>query len=236
MKVLGIIPARFASTRFPGKPLAEIDGKSMIMRVYDQAKKVNALHTVVVATDDQRIFDHVTAAGGAVMMTAGTHQSGTDRCGEILQLLNDHFDVVVNIQGDEPFIQPVQIEKLIHAFADAETEIATLAKSIFHTTEIQNPHVVKVVFNMQHRALYFSRSVIPFPRNDSGRYFKHIGLYAYRSAILKKIVALPQTQLEKTESLEQLRWLENGYSITVVETDIDTTGIDTPEDLANLIK
>lgn len=234
MKTLAIIPARYASTRFPGKPLALIHGKTMIERVYRQVEFAVGIDKIIIATDDERIAEHVKDFGGEVMMTETTHQSGTDRCGEVTNRLDSVFDVVVNIQGDEPFIQPEQIELLLTAFTSPETQIATLAKSIDNETDINNPNIVKVVFSEQHLALYFSRSVIPFPRNATAHFFKHIGIYAYRSEILKELLLLQPTTLEKAESLEQLRWIENGYPITLVETVTETISIDTPEDIEQI--
>lgn len=241
MKIIGIIPARYNSTRFPGKPLADIDGKTMIQRVYEQAKKVAAISKVIVATDDERIFDHVKTFDGEVIMTSTTHHSGTDRCGEVINILNEDFDVVINIQGDEPFIQPQQLEKLITAFKDSEVEIATLAIKLDDNEKLFDPNIVKVVLSSDNNALYFSRNPIPFSRNmenenwiNANSYYKHLGIYAFRKNIIQKIVQLDQTPLEKAESLEQLRWLENGYKIKIVETDIDSVGIDTPEDLRKI--
>ena len=231
MKIIAVIPARFASTRFPGKPLVDIQGMSMIQRVYMQAKKVAEFSSVIVATDDERIFHHVQAFGGEVVMTSPNHISGTDRIGEVLNRLTDSPDVVVNIQGDEPFIQPEQLQLLLSAFHDHTTQIATLVKQITSPAEIENPNLVKVVFSNHHKALYFSRSVIPFARNVSSHYYKHIGIYAYREDVLHQLTQLSPTPLEQAESLEQLRWMENGFSITVVPTEIETIGIDTPEDL-----
>jgi 3-deoxy-manno-octulosonate cytidylyltransferase (CMP-KDO synthetase) len=291
MKILGVIPARYASTRFPGKPLVDINGKSMIQRVYEQAKKCTSLAHVVVATDDERIFDHVTAFGGTAIMTAATHQSGTDRCAEVVEKLNFDiqtrdldsdeavifdkitpkregiFTAVINIQGDEPFIQPEQIEKIASILRGPSLDnsklkiknerasttsntpleasnfgIATLVKSIDNQLDIDNPNVVKAVFSAGGRALYFSRSPIPFLRNldkkdwaKSGQFFKHIGLYGYKTSVLLEIAQLAQSPLEKSESLEQLRWLENGYAIGVAETNLETIGIDTPEDLKKIL-
>jgi 3-deoxy-manno-octulosonate cytidylyltransferase (CMP-KDO synthetase) len=242
MRVLGVIPARFASTRFPAKPLADIAGKSMIERVYAQAKKAASLSEVVVATDNQKIFDHVKSFGGNVCMTAEDHVSGTDRCFEALRLQKEKFDYVVNIQGDEPFIKPEQIELLTNLL-DGKTELATLAKSIEKEEQLFNPNVVKVIFDSNNEALYFSRSTIPHIRNtDQNKwlskhtFFKHIGLYAYRADILEKITALTPSSLEKAESLEQLRWLENGFKIKVAETTIETIGIDTPQDLQEALE
>ncbi len=236
---IGIIPARYASTRFPGKPLADIAGKSMIQRVYEQASK--ALDTVVVATDDQRIYDAVQAFGGKAAMTSDQHKSGTDRCYEALTKTEGNFDVVINIQGDEPFVKPEQIEELKACFEDASTQIATLVKPFSADDDFEmllNANSPKVVFNANREALYFSRSVIPYYRNASNAewlkkqtYYKHIGMYAYRVQVLGEITKLPQSPLELAESLEQLRWLENGYRIKIGITDTETIAIDTPEDL-----
>ncbi|MBD5194051.1 MAG: 3-deoxy-manno-octulosonate cytidylyltransferase [Paramuribaculum sp.] len=244
MNFIAIIPARYASTRFPGKPLADIGGMSMIERVYTQATK--ALEHVWVATDDQRIADEVNRFGGRVMMTSTTHRSGTDRCCEALEKIEAEtglsFDVVINIQGDEPFVDPSQIKALMEQFREPATDIATLARP-FPTggsyDAIADPNVVKVVMGTNGKALYFSRSVIPFVRNVEKSewvahtpYFTHVGMYAYRVATLKEIVRLPQSSLELAESLEQLRWLQGGYNIRVGITELRTIGIDTPEDLA----
>ena len=237
---LGIIPARYASTRFPGKPLADIGGKPMIQRVYEQATKV--LSKVVVATDDNRIFDAVTAFGGEVIMTSDQHQSGTDRCTEALDKTEAQtgrsFNVVVNIQGDEPFIQPEQLERLTSCFHNADTEIATLIKPLKTTEELFDPNKPKVVLNNSSQALYFSRSPIPFFRNMPKEewhlhheYFIHIGLYAYRTDVLREITYLQPSQLERAESLEQLRWLQNGYIIATRKTEFENWSIDTPEDI-----
>jgi 3-deoxy-manno-octulosonate cytidylyltransferase (CMP-KDO synthetase) len=234
MKIVAVIPARYGSTRFPGKPLVDIQGMSMIQRVYMQAKQVAAFSNVIVATDHELIYQHVLTFGGEVMMTHPEHATGTDRIGEVMRKLNDTPDIVVNIQGDEPFIQPEQLMLLLTAFNDHNTQIATLVKKLEHASDIENPNVVKVVFSKNHKALYFSRSVVPFARNVSQHYYKHIGIYAYREDVLHQLNQLTPTPLEQAESLEQLRWLENGFSITVVPTAIDTIGIDTPEDLAKL--
>ena len=292
MKILGVIPARFASTRFPGKPLVMINGKSMIQRVYEQAKKCKSLARIVVATDDERIFKHVQSFGGEAMMTADTHQSGTDRCAEVVGRLNFEiqtafldsdtapiigkitprfegiFTAVINIQGDEPFIQPEQIEKVVEILRGplikneklkiknsdnavlqtsnfkletSNFDMATLAKQIDNQEDIDNPNVVKVVLGAGGSALYFSRSPIPFLRNidrkewaKSGQFFKHIGLYGYKTNVLLDLAQLSPSNLEKLESLEQLRWLENGYAIGVAQTNLETIGIDTPEDLKKI--
>lgn len=235
MKIIGIIPARYASTRFPGKPLALVGGVSMIQRVYEQARKSKSLRTVVVATDNQQIFDHVQTFGKACM-TANTHISGTDRCYEVLTRQSEHYDYVINIQGDEPFIAPEQID-LLASLLDSKTELATLVKKITDQEHLLNPHVVKAVLNKAGEALYFSRSPIPYRRGqetdwlNQHTYFKHIGMYAYRADVLEKITQLTVSSLEKAESLEQLRWLENGFRIKVIETTLETIGIDTPDDL-----
>lgn len=239
MKFLAIIPARFASTRFPGKPLALLDGKPVIERVYKRVKQY--VDRAVVATDDQRIYQTVLSFGGEVVMTSSEHQSGTDRCYEALLHLNENFDVVVNVQGDEPFVTHNQIQTLVDAFENSEIDIATLAVGIKAENGLEylhNPSHVKVVKNLRNEALYFSRSVIPFNRTidsdnllNEHKYFKHLGLYAYRTEVLSEICSLAVSSLEKMESLEQLRWLENGYKIYVGETEQETIGIDTPEDL-----
>ena len=239
MKVLGVIPARYASTRFPGKPLVDIQGKTMIQRVYEQAMKATSLSKVIVATDDERIFNHVKSFKGEVMMTSNVHQSGTDRCAEVInQLLSEAFDAVVNIQGDEPFINPSQIDSVVEVLKKEQFMIATLVKRIYTEGVIHNPNIVKAVFSSEGKALYFSRSPIPYLRNipidewlSKGEFYKHIGLYAYKSSVLKEIALLPPSRLEQLESLEQLRWLENGYAIGIAETNLETIGIDTPEDL-----
>lgn len=239
MKFLGIIPARYASTRFPAKPLALLGGKAVIQRVYEQVAGV--LDDAYVATDDVRIEAAVKAFGGKVVMTSVHHKSGTDRCYEACTKVGDGFDVIVNIQGDEPFIQPSQLETVKTCFNDPATQIATLVKPFtadngFETLE--NVNSPKVVLNKNMNALYFSRSIIPYQRNvekcewlKNHIYYKHIGLYAYRLEVLKEITALPQSSLELAESLEQLRWLENGYTIKAGITEVETIGIDTPQDL-----
>lgn len=234
-RILGIIPARYASTRFPAKPLADIGGKSMIQWVHTQASQSSKITKVVIATDDQRIFDHVKSFGGDVCMTSPDHVSGTDRCFEALSKQKEQFDYVINIQGDEPFISPKQID-LVAGLLDGETQLATLAKKIVDLDMLNNPNIVKLVKNLKDEALYFSRSPIPYLRNDvKHTFFKHIGMYAYRFDILQKITLLPVSSLEKAESLEQLRWLENGFKIKVAETDQETIGVDTPEDLEKAI-
>jgi 3-deoxy-manno-octulosonate cytidylyltransferase (CMP-KDO synthetase) len=246
MMFLGVIPARYGSTRFPGKPLAIVKGKSMIRRVYDQANKTKILNRVVVATDDQRIFDHVKEFGGEAIMTSVDHENGTSRCYEVLSQLQqsnpgEQFNVVINIQGDEPFIQPSQIKKLGKLFSDPETEIGTLAIKIKLADDLFNPNVVKVVIGSSGRALYFSRQAVPFLRDvpenqwpDQYNFFRHIGLYAYRSDILARIIKFKQGKLEKAEKLEQLRWLENGCQIRVEQTNFESIAVDTPEDLSKI--
>lgn len=240
MRALILIPARYASTRFPGKPLAELGGKPMIRHVVEKAEAVSA-HAYV-ATDDKRIYDKVVEFGGRAVMTSESHRSGTDRCFEAFQKVTleygKEFDVVVNVQGDEPFIDPEQIRALIACFEDPEIQIATLVKKFENNNDIFDPNKVKVVFSSLQTALYFSRSVIPFCRGINNEewiktadFYKHIGMYAYRPKVLAEITSLPQSQLEKAESLEQLRWLENGYKIAVRITEHESIGIDTPEDL-----
>ncbi|MBO0936077.1 3-deoxy-manno-octulosonate cytidylyltransferase [Fibrella sp. HMF5335] len=241
MHLLGIIPARYASTRFPAKALADIGGKSMIQRVVEQARQAQSLSRVVVATDDDRIHDHVMAFGGEVVMTSPHHQSGTDRCQDALQQLGGSYAYVVNIQGDEPFIQPAQIDRLT-AVLDGRVELATLIKRITDAAILQNPNSPKVVISALGEALYFSRQAIPYQRDqpvanwlDHQPYYKHIGLYAYRTDVLAQITQLPPSTLERAEALEQLRWLENGFRIRTVETDLETIGIDTPDDLSRAL-
>jgi|SRR6185503_10143112 len=237
MKILGIIPARYASTRFPGKPLADIAGKSMIRRVYEQAKKCMDLSDVIVATDDKRIFDHVVSFHGVVVMTSADHQSGTDRCAEVA-LQHPEYDVIINIQGDEPYIEPEQISQLAACFKDPNTQIATLVKKVQSEQELFNPNSPKVLVNKNSEAVYFSRSPLPYIRGQEQQnwlhhytYFKHVGIYGYRGDILQQTTKLPVSPLEKAESLEQLRWIENGYKIKVAETEFETFAVDTPEDL-----
>lgn len=238
MQTLGIIPSRFASTRFPGKPLVDINGKTMIQRVYLQACKAKMLSKIIIATDDERIFNHVQSFGGQAIMTNSNHQSGTDRCAEVAMSFQD-MEAIVNIQGDEPFINPAQIDLIVHQLKrNTALNIATLAKKITQSEQIFSPNTVKVVFNKTSIAQYFSRSPIPFLRNlekedwiNTGVFYKHIGLYGYRKETLLAIAKLPLSTLEQAESLEQLRWLENGYKIGIGLTDIETVGIDTPEDL-----
>ena len=247
MKFIGIIPARYSSTRFPGKPLAMLGGKTVIQRVYEQVKGVleaplsgqTMEGAVYVATDDQRIFNAVEAFGGQAVMTRNDHQSGTDRIEEAAEKIGTTADVIINVQGDEPFIQCSQIETLMHLFDDPETQIGTIGKPFDTMEAAMNPNSPKIVCDMRGYALYFSRSVIPYIRGKEQTewlqhfpYLKHLGLYAYRREVLAEITKLPQSSLELAESLEQLRWLQNGYRIKVGFTDVETVGIDTPEDLA----
>lgn len=240
MKVIAIIPARYASTRFPGKPLAILGGKTVIRRVWEQVSRV--IDDVAVATDDRRIAEAVEAFGGRAVITSPDHRSGTDRCYEAYCLIGGEYDVVVNVQGDEPFISPSQIRALTACFDDERTDIATLVKPFAPSDGIEaleNPNSPKVVIDNESRAIYFSRSVIPYLRGVERSewlarhtFYKHIGMYAFRRDALREVTSLPQSPLERAESLEQLRWLENGYKIGVGITDIETVGIDTPEDLA----
>lgn len=239
MKSLAIIPARYASTRFPAKPLATLGGKLIIQRVYEQVKR--AVEDVVVATDDDRIMAAVEAFGGRAVMTSTEHRSGTDRCYEALQKVGGDYDIVINVQGDEPFIQPEQIRSLVSCFEDEATDIATLVKPF--TAEdgieaLENPNSPKVVISRDMKAIYFSRSVIPYIREversewlTKHTFYKHIGMYAFRAKTLGEVTALAQSSLELGEKLEQLRWLESGYRIGVGITHIETIGIDTPDDL-----
>ncbi|WP_316842523.1 3-deoxy-manno-octulosonate cytidylyltransferase [Pedobacter gandavensis] len=241
MKVLGVIPARFASTRFPGKPLVDIQGKSMIRRVYEQALKATGLDKVVVATDDERIAEELKSFGGEYIMTGSEHQSGTDRCAEVARQLPG-FDVLINIQGDEPFIDPAQIDLLVSCFADPEVQLATLIKEIHTEAELFNHNLPKVILNAKKEAVYFSRQTIPYLRNSEKEnwlkahlFYKHIGIYGYTASVLQEITQLPPSSLEIAESLEQLRWVENGYAIQTRVTAIETIAIDTPEDLKKIL-
>ena len=235
--VIGIIPARYASTRLPGKPLVDIGGKSMIQRVYEQALKCKTLSKVIVATDDERIDSHIKGFGGNVVMTNVNHTSGTDRCAEVLAKEKRKPDIVINIQGDEPFIDPEQINLLISCFDEQQAEIATLVKKITLETDIQNPNMVKALRDINGKAIYFSRSPVPYRRNQGAEitYYKHIGIYGYRSDVLLQITKLEPSNLEQAESLEQLRWIENGYTIYTRETQLETLAVDTPDDLKKAI-
>lgn len=242
MKFLGIIPARYASSRFPGKPLVDIEGQTMIRRVYEQVKKSKKLTEVIVATDDQRIATEVLSFGGNVAMTSDTHQSGTDRCAEVIA--NDReYDVVINIQGDEPFINPDQIDLLATCFENPQTKIATLVKEIGTPEELFNQNIPKVVRNTFGEAIYFSRQTIPFLRGvdqeqwlKKQTFYKHIGIYAYQVDTLRALTQLPVSILEEAEALEQLRWIENGYAIQTAVTTHETVAVDTKEDLNKILK
>ena len=236
MKFIAIIPARYASTRFPGKPLAMLGGKTVIQRVYEQA--VSVVGEAYVATDDERIRKAVEAFGGQAVMTRVDHKSGTDRIEEAAEKIGTDADVIINVQGDEPFIQRSQIETLCRQFDDPQTQIATLGKRFDSIEATENPNSPKIVCDLKGYALYFSRSVIPYVRGKETAewlrhypFLKHLGIYAYRREVLAEITQLPQSPLEVAESLEQLRWLQNGYRIRVGETDVETVGIDTPDDL-----
>ncbi len=236
MKYIAVIPARYASTRFPGKPLAMLGGQPVIQRVYEQVTKV--LPHAYVATDDERIYKAVTSFGGNAVMTRNDHKSGTDRIEEAVQKIGEETDVIVNIQGDEPFIHPSQIETVCELFDNPATQIATLGKPFANMESVNNPNSPKIVTDIHGFALYFSRSVIPFVRGVEHQkwlmhfpFLKHLGIYAYRRDVLREITQLPQSSLEQAESLEQLRWLQHGYRIRVGITDIETVGIDTPADL-----
>ncbi len=242
MKVLGIIPARYASTRFPGKPLAQILGKSMLQRVYEQAKKSKSLSEVIIATDDERILLHASGFGAKAVMTKENHPSGTDRCYEALLKTSEKYDYVINIQGDEPFIDPTQINTLAK-LCDGNTELATLIIKCDNYEVLFDEGEVKVILNKNNEAICFSRSVIPFIKGVDKKiwhqhfnYFRHVGMYAYRTDVLEKITKLSPSALEKAESLEQLRWLENGYKIKCAQTLFDSHCIDIPEDIEKVIK
>lgn len=240
MKVLIIIPSRYGSTRFEGKPLIDIHGKSLVQRTYLQALKAGLDAKVVVATDDERIYDHVSAFGNCIY-TSPHHISGTDRCFEVAGKMDHGFDVLINLQGDEPFIQPEQIESLANAFRDPSVEIATLKKKISSPADLLNPNMVKVVTGVNDNALYFSRHPVPYLRGHEEEqwsagfdYFRHVGIYAFRSTVIEGLKGLSPGKLEMAESLEQLRWLENGYKIKVLTTDFISPAIDTPADLQSV--
>lgn len=241
--IVGIIPARYASTRFPGKPLIDIRGKSMIQRVYEQASKSSSLDKVVVATDDERIKEHVLAFGGNVVMTAEDHPSGTDRCWDALQQIEGKYDYVINIQGDEPFIDPSQIDTLAAVLKDGTTELATLIIPVDNHEVLFDMGEVKVVLNDNMEGMYFSRMVIPYIKgvpqenwHQHHDYYRHVGMYAYRTDVLEKLTALPVSTLEKAESLEQLRWLQKGFKIKCAITQFDSHCIDTPEDVEKVLR
>ena len=241
-KTVAIIPARYASTRFPGKPLALLGGKPVIQWVWENVSAMPELACAVVATDDERIAEAVEGFGGRAVMTASTHRSGTDRCGEVVRKLREEgqtFDVAINVQGDEPFVRQEQLRSLVDCFTDGEVQIATLKTAIHSTAELMSPNNVKVVCDLRGRALYFSRQPLPHLRGvepeqwtERHPYFKHVGIYAFRTETLEALVRLQQSPLELCESLEQLRWLENGYEIQVKETAVANIGIDTPADMA----
>lgn len=236
MKFIGIIPARYASTRFPGKPLALLGGKPVIQHVYEKVAAV--LEAAYVATDDERIYDVVKSFGGQVVMTRTDHKSGTDRIEEAIEKIGGEWDVVVNVQGDEPFVAKSQLDTICHCFDDPTTQIATLGKPFESMETVQNPNSPKIVVDNMGFAMYFSRSVIPYVRGKEKSswlthypFLKHLGIYAYRKDVLRQVTQLPQSSLEIAESLEQLRWLQNGFKIKVGTTDVETVGIDTPQDL-----
>jgi 3-deoxy-manno-octulosonate cytidylyltransferase (CMP-KDO synthetase) len=241
--IIGIIPARYASTRFPGKPLIDIAGKSMIQRVYEQVCKASTLSDVIVATDDDRIAKAVIAFGGKVCMTSSAHPSGTDRCAEVVTKLKLTCDAVINIQGDEPFIDPNQIDLIGNCFYDNRTELATLIKKISSSEILFNPNSPKVIVDRDQFAIYFSRHPIPYLRGiaesawlSNHTFYQHIGIYGYRTTVLEEITRLVPSSLEKAESLEQLRWIENGFKIKTAITTFESVAIDTPEDLKRVIQ
>lgn len=237
MKVLIVIPSRYGSTRFEGKPLVDIAGKSLVRRTYEQALKANLDSKVVVATDDERIYNHV-AEFGNCMMTSPAHLSGTDRCFEVYDKLRENYDVLINLQGDEPFIQPSQVESLADCFANRGTQIATLRKPIQSQEELMNPNIVKVLVNQYAEAIYFSRQAIPYIRGAEQNewhkaypYYRHVGIYGFSTDVIQLLKHLPASNLEKAESLEQLRWLEYSFKIRVADTDFISPAIDAPSDL-----
>lgn len=241
MNIIGIIPARYASSRFPGKPLVDLKGKTMIQRVYEGASKSKKISNIIVATDDQRIYDAVKSFGGQVVMTNPDHLTGTDRCGEVAKLFPD-VDVVLNIQGDEPLVNFQQLDALCSVFDDDKIEIATLGIDKVTEEERQNPNRIKIILDKDENAMYFSRSPIPNTENakqeiiNQFQFYRHIGLYAYRKNTLLELVNLKPTLIENIESLEQLRWMYYGYKIKVVQTQIETPNIDVPEDLEKVLK
>lgn len=239
MKVVGIIPSRYASSRFPGKPLIDLKGKTMIQRVYENASKATLLDELIVATDDERIYKHVIDFGGKAIMTSEQHANGTERCGEVAEKVD--ADIIINVQGDEPLVNPNQLDALLRAFEDESVKIATLGVPNVTKDDLNNPNRIKIVTDVFGNALYFSRSAIPNDFHFKGNahdfypFLKHIGLYAFRKEVLQQIVELKPSKLEQTESLEQLRWLYYGYSIRVVETTIETPNIDVPEDVEKVL-
>jgi len=242
-KILGVIPARYASTRFPGKPLVDIWGKTMIQRVYEQCANANLFDELIVATDDERIEAEVLRFGGKVMQTKSIHESGTDRCAEVAVKFGTEYDIVVNIQGDEPFVHTNDLALLISSFENESVDIATLAANISSNEELFDANKVKVVFNNKQLALYFSRSTIPFVRSvdqadwlSKHNFYKHLGVYAYKSNVLQQLGGLPMGKLEGVEHLEQLRWLETGFAIAVQLTDNEVIAVDTPDDLKKILE
>lgn len=242
MKILGVIPARYASSRFPGKPLADILGRSMIQRVYEQSLQCSSMAEVIVATDDARIFDHVAAFGGRVMMTSENHRTGTDRCVEVVNSMSQQFDAVINIQGDEPVIHPSQLDLVAKCFEDRSCQLATLALPITDDAILFDHNKIKLVLDESKNAIYFSRQAIPLQQRPESEwlsnfnYLKHVGIYGYRTDVLLDLGKLPQSELEKAESLEQLRWLENGYKIRVALTTVDSISVDIPKDIDRVIE
>lgn len=240
MKITGVIPARYGSTRFPGKPLANIAGKPMIQHVVEQSRKAKQLHDIIVATDDNRIAKAVKQFGGKVEMTSKNHKNGTERCEEVFQKLSDKADYLLNIQGDEPLISPKLIDTICALIQNKQPEIATAIRPLKNEEEIASPNVVKCVRNLKGQALYFSRSAIPFQRNHKALnknepiYYQHIGIYAYNTSILQKLITLPPSLLESIEQLEQLRWLENGFTIDTIVTTEPTFAVDSPEDVEKI--
>jgi 3-deoxy-manno-octulosonate cytidylyltransferase (CMP-KDO synthetase) len=232
MNVIGIIPSRYASERFPGKPLVNILGKSMIQRVYEQSKKSNNLTDVIIATDDERIYNHVFSFGGKAIMTSESHETGTERCNEVAKKLDVKFDTIVNIQGDEPFINPLQIDEIIQLFHDPKTQIATLAHKIDNMEVIKDENSPKVIFDKKGKAINFCRKISNIKTENT--YYKHIGIYAYKKDILEEICQLPQSKNEIKESLEQLRWLDNKYSIKVGITNFQSLSVDTTKDIEKI--
>ena len=233
MKILAVIPSRFASTRFPGKPLIDIKGKTMIQRVFEQAKQCKSFADVIVATDDERIYNHVIEFGGKAMMTSEKHPSGTDRCAEVLSKIDQKYDAVVNVQGDEPFVKKEPLQKVIDVFSDATVQVASLMQVLSNPQLIEDPNYVKVAVDIHNNALFFSRSVIPYPRDKeaAAKYYEHIGVYAFKKQTLLDFTNWPMSPLEAAEKIECLRYLENGVAIKMVVTEYMGVEIDTPEDL-----
>lgn len=242
MKILGIIPSRYASSRFPGKPLVELHGKSMIQHVYERAKQSQQLERIVVATDDDRIYEHAQSFGGDVVMTSSDHQSGTDRCVEAYRLLDEPYDAVINIQGDEPVLNPRQLDLLAFCFNDDQCEIATLAVKVKTNDILFDSSKIKVVLDNNQNAVYFSRHPIPYQQKpaeewlESATYLKHVGIYGFRTDILRELGKLPASSLELAESLEQLRWMQNGYKIYVKITEFDSISVDIPQDVNRVLE